>query len=75
MAGSSRDEMLVQSVQDMKELGMFSQELSIYGCAFWNKKAVWYALSTSSNKLYQWKYQIENVGRQITTGDPSGTRR
>lgn len=66
MAGSSRDEMLVQSVQDMKELGMFSQELSIYGCAFWDKEAVWYALSTSSDKLYQWKYQIENVGRQIT---------
>lgn len=66
MEGVSRDELLVQSVQDMKELGMFSQELSIYGCAFWYKEAVWYALSASSDKLYQWKYQRDNLTKQIT---------
>lgn len=63
---NSRDEQMSEEVGIMAELGKFEIEFTMYGCAFYEKEKVHYAVSENAKKIYDFMYDITNAEKMPT---------
>ena len=65
-AFSARDELLVNDVQKMAELGKFATEFVFYGCAFYENGDVWAAVSENRAEVSEFIYDTKNISKMPT---------
>ena len=65
-AFSARDELLVNDVQKMAELGKFATEFVFYGCAFYENGEVWAAVSENRAEVSEFIYDTKNISKMPT---------